>query len=213
MNRSYNNLTPPLPEAPLLPTIPEQIVQVGKLAFERRLSDIAGGNISARDGSQIHITPTGAGQSFLWQLDPQQILSAPIASDELMQHPQHSKESISHLMVYRAFPEVGAVIHAHPFHVMVFCAALKPIPPLTLSASLFGEIGFLPDAPLYSAEQGEHLLAYFGSSVQHRYLQRAAAVLLPRHGIFIAARNLYTALDTLERIDNSAYVNLAIKNL
>jgi len=194
-------------------TLPEQIVQVGRLAFERRLSDIAGGNISARGGEDIYITPTAAGQKFLWELTPDQILSAPIASDDLMQQPQHSKESISHLMVYRAFPEVGAVIHAHPFHVMVFCAALKPIPPLTLSASLFGEIGFLPDAPLYSAEQGACLLEYFAAPAQRRYLQRAAAVLLPRHGIFIAARDLYTALDTLERIDSSAYINLAIKSL
>lgn len=194
-------------------TLPEQIVQVGKLAFERRLSDIAGGNISARGGEDIYITPTAAGQKFLWELTPSQILCAPIATDALMQQPQHSKESISHLMVYRAFPEVGAVIHAHPFHVMVFCAALKPIPPLTLSASLFGEIGFLPDAPLYSAEQGERLLEYFAAPEQRRYLQRAAAVLLPRHGIFIAARDLYTALDTLERIDSSAYINLAVRAL
>lgn len=192
-------------------TLPEQIVQVGKLAFERRLSDIAGGNISARGGDTIYITPTGAGQKFLWELTPEQILSAPIATDDLMQQPEHSKESISHLMVYRAFPEVGAVIHAHPFHVMVFCAALKPIPPLTLSASLFGEIGFLPDAPLYSVEQGERLVTYFAA--QRHYLQRAAAVLLPRHGIFIAARDLYTALDTLERIDSSAYINLAVRAL
>ena len=39
--------------------IPEQIIYVAKRMFERRLTDMAGGNISARAGEQLYITPFG----------------------------------------------------------------------------------------------------------------------------------------------------------
>jgi L-fuculose-phosphate aldolase len=193
-----------------MPDPAEKIVSIGKLMFARRLADIAGGNISARAGDTIYITPTGAGQKYLWDLQPEQILSAPLDSDALMAHPDHSKESISHLLVYRAFPEVGAIIHSHPFHLMPFCALSKPPKALTLAAQIYGEMGCIPDAPLYSAEQGELFVAALHGK-RELMARMAAAVLMPRHGIFVAGRNLNTALDCLERMDNSAWTNLSVR--
>lgn len=191
-------------------TIPELIVKVGKLIFDRGWTDIAGGNISVRDGERVFFTPTGAGQFFLWDLKPEQILCAPIATDELLNHPLHSKESISHLMLYRAFPEVGAVIHAHPFHLMPFAAAGKPPRPLTLTAKMYGEIACLGDAPLYSAQQGQ-LMVEAMAPKRELMAVRAYAVLMPLHGIIIAGKDLFTTLDCLERMDNSAYCNLMMR--
>src|SRR5512146_2720433 len=105
---------------PSVESLPAQIVRIGKLMFDRHLTDIAGGNISARAGGQLYITPTGAGQKWLWDLSPTDLLCCPIATDELLQHPLHSNESISHLAIYRDIPEAGAVIHAHPFHLGPF---------------------------------------------------------------------------------------------
>jgi L-fuculose-phosphate aldolase len=193
-------------------SISEQIVMVAKLVFERRLTDIAGGNISCRSGDQILITPTRAGQDQLWDLSPDDIVSAPIASDDLMSHPRRSKESISHLIVYRAYPEVGAIIHAHPLNVAPFCAAYEPVRPLMLSAEKFGTIELIPDAPLYSNLQGEYIVEKLAPR-QVFMGQLAAAVLIPKHGIFVAGRTLLTCLDCLERVDNSAYTNLMSKLL
>jgi ribulose-5-phosphate 4-epimerase/fuculose-1-phosphate aldolase len=36
---------------------------------------------------------------------------------------------------------------------------------------------------------------------------------MPSHGVFVVGKNLLTALDCLERIDNSAFCNLALKLL
>ncbi len=108
-------------------TIAKQITAIGKLMFARRLTDIAGGNVSCRQDDRIYITPTGAGQKYLWNLSESHILCAPIFSDDLLEDPRHSKKSISHLLVYRAYPQAKAIIHAHPFHVMPFCAAEKPL--------------------------------------------------------------------------------------
>jgi len=190
--------------------IPAKIAAIARMVYERRLTDIAGGNISVRDGDEIYITPTAAGQKFLWDLQPEQILRAPVATDELLHHPAHSKESISHLMMYRAFPQVGAVIHAHPYNLMAFCAAEKAPKPLTLGAAVYGEMALLADAPLYSAEQGALLVAALQPK-QALMAERAAAVLLPKHGIFVAGKNLNTTLDCLERMENSAYCNLMVR--
>jgi L-fuculose-phosphate aldolase len=191
-------------------TIAEQIVATGKLMFDRHLADISGGNISVRQGDRIYITPTGAGQKWLWQLTPEDILSAPVDTDELMQNPQHSKESISHLIAYRAFPELGAIIHAHPFHVMPFLVTHKPIQSHTLAARRYGQLEFIPDAPLYSREQGE-LIVQALCTKRELMAQWATGVLMPNHGVFVVGKNLLTALDCLERIDNSAFCNLALK--
>jgi L-fuculose-phosphate aldolase len=193
-------------------SLAKQITQIGKFMFERRLTDIAGGNISARKEEKIFITPTGAGQQWRWNLSEDDILCADLHTNELMDNPRHSKESISHLMVYRAYPEVNAIIHAHPFHTLPFLASLTPIRPQTLPAELYGEIGFIDDAPLYSEEQARLIVKEL-SNKQELMNRLAAAILMPKHGIFIAGKNLNTVIDCLERIDNSAWCNLSVKLL
>jgi L-fuculose-phosphate aldolase len=191
-------------------SIPEFIVEIGRLIFERRLTDIAGGNISARDCDRLYITPTGAGKKQFWQVSPSDIVSARVDTDELMENPRHSNESISHLLVYRAFPEVQAIIHAHPFHVAPFIATLTPIKPLNLAAKHYGVIEYIPELPQYSREQGEAIVSKLAP--QRDLMGRlAAAVLIPRHGIFVAGKNLYTTVDCLERVDTSAWTNLSVK--
>lgn len=190
-------------------SIAEEIIKVGRIMFERRLADIAGGNISQRDGDQLYITPTGAGQKYLWDLDPDHIIRSPVATDDLLEHPQHSKESISHLLVYRAYPQVQAIIHAHPFHIMPFCAAEVPIPALIKSAQIYADsFGFIAELPMYSRQQGEDIVARLKPHAETMG-RMAAALLMPQHGIFIAAASLYKALDCLERMDTNAYCALA----
>jgi len=191
--------------------IPEEITRVGHLMFERRLADIAGGNISQREDDRIYITPTGAGQKYLWNLKSEQIICAPVKTDELLQDPQHSKESISHLLVYRAYPQVKAIIHSHPFHVMPFCACLKPIPAMIKSAQIYADsFDFIADLPMYSREQGEDIVDRLRPR-EEIMGRMAAALLMPQHGIFIAAASLYKALDCLERMDTNAYCALTQK--
>jgi L-fuculose-phosphate aldolase len=192
-------------------SVAEQIVRAGRWMFERRLSDLAGGNISCREGDLIYMTPTGAGQKYHWELDAGDILSAPWRTDGLLDDPRHSKEAISHLLVLRAFPQVNAVIHSHPFHVMPYCAAQKPIPYVIQSALVYGErCELIAEKPLYSAEQGQEFVERLRGKEQIMAV-KAAALLMPRHGILVAGATLDTALDCLERMDTNAFSALAQK--
>ena len=53
--------------------IPQLIVYVSRFMFENDLTDIAGGNISAKDGDVLYMTPTLAGNQWHWNIDSDDI--------------------------------------------------------------------------------------------------------------------------------------------
>jgi L-fuculose-phosphate aldolase len=191
---------------------PEQICQAGRILFQRRLTDLAGGNISLRHGDIIYMTPTFAGAQYHWDLSPTQILSGSLEGDELSEHPQFSREGWSHLELYRRYPGIGAVIHAHAFHVMPFSALSKPMPSLLEANDKFGTIEVIEAAPGHTKALAEKVVEGFAGK-EALIKTMAAAVIIPRHGMIVAGRNLDLTLDAVERIDTNAWVILAGKML
>ncbi len=188
--------------------IPTQILYIARRMFERRLTDMAGGNISGRAGDDLYITPRYAGSKQHWQLSEADILHGPIASDDLFQQPRFSREGKMHLAVYREFPDVGAVIHAHPFHVLPFCVAGRAIEPVLEATQKFGITPVVPFAPAHSGDLARYVVAGLrGREANLR--KQAAAVLLPKHGIVVAGLDLWAAIDALERIDWNAWCILS----
>ena len=195
-----------------MPTIPEQIATVGREMFERRLTDFSGGNISVCSEGLVYVTPRFAGGKKHWKLDPSDILCGPLNTDDLLNNPLFSREGKAHLAIYRNFPDAGAVIHAHPFHVLPFCAANQPIPPVLEGTQKFGVIDCVPEAPAHSAEIAENIINGLKGK-DDRIRKQAAAVIMPKHGIIVAAKDLLSAIDAVERIDWNAYCILSQKLL
>lgn len=181
----------------------QDVAYISRMVFERGLTDLAGGNVSAREGNAIYSTPRYAGSRRHWNLAPQDIIVGPLDSDELLENPSFSREGISHLTIYRAFPEVKGIIHAHPPDILPFCSLQKPIEPILDAARKFGTIEFIEAAPPYSQEQANNLVARLRGK-EDLMRSAAAAVLMPRHGIFVAGKDLYAAIDALERINTNA---------
>ena len=188
--------------------IPNQITYVAQLMFNRRLTDIAGGNISVRDGDKIYISPRYAGTRQHWRLSPEDIISGPIAGAELLENPRFSREGRAHLEIYRHFPDVGGVIHAHSYNIQVFVAAQKPIPPVLEATQKFGVIELVKYAPAHSQDLADNIVAGL-TGQEERIRKHAAAVLIPTHGIVVAGKDLFSALDALERIDWNAWCIIA----
>jgi len=185
-----------------------QLAYVGRMLFERRLADMAGGNISARQGERIFISPRYSGSQRHWQLQPEDFVEGPIGTDEVLSHPLFSREGRAHLAIYRNFPDVLGVIHAHPFHVMPFCAAGREIPPVLEQTQKFGVVRVVKGAPAHSPQLAEYVVE--GLRGQEEAMRKqAAAVLMPQHGIIVAGKDLLAALDALERIDWNAWCILA----
>ena len=193
-------------------TIPEQICDAGRLMFARRLTDLAGGNISARVGEMIYISPRYAGSRFHWDLSPTDLVSGRWADDDIAGEPNFSREGWSHLYIYRNFPDVQAVIHAHPFHVMPFAAQCIPMEPVLEATQKFGLIEPTQSAPAHTRDLAEHVLAAMQGK-EDKMRKQAAVVMIPYHGIICAGKEFYMTLDAVERVNTNAYCLLARKTL
>jgi len=192
-------------------TLPELIVYVSRFMFENDLTDIAGGNISARDGDVLYMTPTLAGNQWHWNIGTEDIVVGSITKiDDLKKHPRFTREGLSHLAIYKAFPYVGAVIHAHPKYINPFVAQSKPIPPLLSASKHFGKLTYHPEAEQYSQDQAEKIVEVLRNQ-EERMKKKAAAVLMPRHGLIAASADLMTALDCVQRMNTNAFTVLAQK--
>ncbi|MCS7323915.1 MAG: class II aldolase/adducin family protein [Thermoflexales bacterium] len=188
------------------------IAEIGRLLYERRLTDTAGGNISVRVGDVVCLTPRYSGSKRRWRLQPEDVLVVDLGGNKLIGEGELSRESKVHLRLYRDFPEGQAVIHAHPQHVLVFAVARQPIPPVLESTLKFGVIPVIPFAPAHSAALADHVAAALRGQ-EARILKQAAAVIAPWHGIFCIGKDLDAVFDAVERIDTNARLILQARTL
>lgn len=192
-------------------TIPEMIIYTAKFMFERELTDIAGGNISVRNGDTVYMTPTLAGNMWHWDIGADDVVVGSMSKlDELKKHPRFTREGLSHLSILEAFPFVGAVIHAHPKYILPFVAHSKPLPAILNASMKFGDLKYHKEAPAYSQEQADYIVDALKGQ-EERMKSKVAAVLMPRHGIIVAGGDIITALDCLQRINTNAFSVLAQK--
>jgi len=186
-----------------------KIARFGRLIFERHLTDVAGGNVSARVGDIICITPRFAGSKRQWQLRPEDVLVADKDANILEGSGEISREAKVHFKLHRDYGHLGTgVIHAHARNILVFAALARPLPPVLESTRKFGEIPVTQYAPAHS----HHLADYVSSAIgkeQQRIPKHAAAAIAPYHGIFVMGKDLDAALDALERLDNNANIVIA----
>lgn len=191
------------------------ICEVGALMLQRNLTDLAGGNISVRVGDSVLITPSLAGTRKFWQLKPEEIIRLDLKGNVLEGTGKVSREATTHLLLLNTFYPGGAVvIHAHPRNVLVFCATRTPIPPVLECTMKYGEIKVIEYANggVQSKQLAENVLA--GLRGKEELIGKyAAAVIAPWHGIFTVGKDLYSALDTIERIEVNARCILMGKGL
>jgi len=181
----------------------KKVAEIGRLLFDRHLTDAAGGNISARVEDLICMTPRYSGSKFQWRLRPEQVLVSDLQGNLLEGKGEISREAKVHFRLYQDFPDGQAIVHAHARNALVFAAACQPIEPILEATLKFGTIQVAHYAPAHS-----HELAAFVSECLHgqeaRIRKQAAGVLAPWHGLFVIGKDLDSAFDAVERIDVNA---------
>jgi len=181
------------------------IAELGRLMYERRLTDAAGGNISARVDDVMLITPRMAGSIYRWRLDPQQVLVLDLQGNKIEGNGDISREARVHIkLLTEYYPDGTAVVHGHARNALVFCAFGKPLPSVLYTEDKFGDLIEVEDHPAHSPELAEVISAAMRGQ-EARIRKQAAAVLAPRHGVFVLAKDLNAVYDALERIDVNAY--------
>ncbi len=179
------------------------IAELGRLLYQRGLTDTAGGNISARAGNCVCMTPKYAGGKSHWDLRPVQVLVLTPGGEKLEGEGEVSREALVHLRLYELFVSAGAVVHSHAPNTLVFGAIGRPIPPVLEYVQRLGPVGLARYAPTHTAALAANVaeaLEGYGRQAD----PYAAATIVPGHGLFVVARDLDTAFDISERIEITA---------
>jgi L-fuculose-phosphate aldolase len=182
----------------------QHIAEIGQLLFDRHLADAAGGNISARAGDLLCITPRYSGSKHKWHLLPHEVLVVDSEGKKIEGNEEISREAKVHLKLMKSFPEGTAIIHAHPRNVMVFATIKQPIYPIMEGTLKFGVVKVSKYAPAHSTKLADFISMEFSGQTE-MIRKQAAAVIAPWHGLFVIGKDLDAAFDAVERIDTNAY--------
>ena len=163
--------------------------------YDRGLTTAGGGNVSAREGDVMYITPSGGDKSCI---PPSMIAAVDIESGKNMTpHLRLSIEAEMHRAVYLAYDDVRAVVHSHPLHASMFSALEESIDTHFIAESyyLLGEVVKAPYALMGTKELAENVC---------RALAGRKAVLLENHGALTTGTALLQAFERMEVLENAA---------
>ena len=105
----------------------EQLQRYAKELVTSGLVVGAGGNLSARDGEYMYISPSGFD---LKEIENEQWVKVHIESGKVEGDLRPSSEVLMHLACFRQRPDVQAVLHAHPTFSVAVSSAGQDIPAL-----------------------------------------------------------------------------------
>ncbi len=163
------------------------------------------GNISARYGDSLLITPSGVPYE---ELAPEDIAAMPIQGEygSWTGPMRPSSEWRFHLDIVRARPEVGAVVHAHSTYCTTLAICGREIPALHYMIAAAGgpTVRVAPYATYGTKELSENAL---------KALDGRSCCLLANHGMIATGPNLKRAMwlaIELETLARQYYLSLAI---
>lgn len=173
-----------------------ELSEICHMVYRQGMVAGSGGNISARIGDRIIITPTGW---MMWQIGLESLSVMSIDATHL-DGPEPSSEWQMHLRIYQTHHEVGAIIHTHsPYSVTV--AITQPpsascIPPYTAAfVKRVRRLPLLAYRPGGSVELAEQVV---------NALAQGPAALLESHGMVAVGKDLKSAINVAETVEEAA---------
>jgi ribulose-5-phosphate 4-epimerase/fuculose-1-phosphate aldolase len=224
----------------------EEMQEIASQLYNWNWIDTTGGSMSIRlpqSSNLFALTPTHSGFRR-WKLteDGLVVLNydlelSPTSTSRYYAHPS----AIVHAFIFKEFPQVGSIIHAHSPYSLAFSVGCKPIIPVTLHSQILGEVPcLLSDADEWknrstsTVNEREHQITtgVVGYTYAMDHFKKLLEVILgkfrPReqelkrhglaftvykHGIFVMARTLSEAFDNLIRVERNAQVQFLSNKL
>lgn len=184
--------------SPSLRSWRERVAETARTMAALGLARGSSGNISARVGNLVLITPTGVPYAFL---HPAQVVAMDLEGEALEEWGRPSSEWRLHVAIYRARPEVKAIVHTHSPCATAVASARADLPVVhDEGQTLFGSV--LPVAR--PAQPGTWKLAQAAVEA----LGARNAVLLARHGTVALGPTLRQALALAEKVEEAAQLYL-----
>jgi L-fuculose-phosphate aldolase len=170
-----------------------EIVEAVRMLHERALVTGTVGNVSARIADTILITPTRAAYRTM---RPADVASVDMARGSAS---GASTELPLHLAIYRARPDVGAVVHTHSPYATAWSFLDAPLEPKTEETEYYG-IGDVRTAPATQAGTADRAATASAS------LRDGNAVLLGGHGVVAVGPTVAAAVDVADAVEHQARI-------
>jgi L-fuculose-phosphate aldolase len=173
-----------------------RMVEVMRVMDARGLNRGTSGNVSARFGSGMLVSPSGVPPE---RLTPESMVF--VSADDAIPDGQlkPSSEWRMHMQILRRRPDVGGVVHCHSRHATILACAGKPIPAVHYMVGVSGGAS-VPVAP-YATFGTEDLADAVVAALDGRN-----AALMANHGQIAVAPSLSHALLIAEEIEEQAAV-------
>jgi L-fuculose-phosphate aldolase len=182
----------------------QQLAHIGKAMHRVGYTPATAGNLSVRlDSRRILATPTGCSKSML---EPSDMVIVDLDGHKLSGHRKVTSEIGMHLAVYRARPDVQAIVHAHPPIATAFAACRKPLDQ-PICSEIMMTTGLVPLAE-YATTGTEEV-----SESLQPFVLNHDAILLANHGLLTYGETLMDAFMKTETVEHFAQVCLAAHQL
>ena len=176
--------------------IKAEIAYFMKRVYDRGLTTATGAHISSACDGIMFISPSGKDKASLSADD---IAAVSIESGEnLTPDKKLSIETEMHRRVYLVRPDVKAIVHSHPVFASLFSAS-----PCSINTSIIAESYYLLD----EVEKVPYALmgtAELAMRVSEYAAKGGMALLLENHGAIAFGRDLMSAFDRMECLEQSA---------
>lgn len=163
-----------------------------------RLGLVAGtsGNVSAREGELVHITPSGLPYP---EMTVDDLVTLALDGTVVNGYREPSSERRVHLAVYTARPDARALVHSHSVHATAWSFLGEPLDTGTeeLEDAAGGPVLTAPFEPTGSDEIAAAALEALGER---------QAVLLGRHGVLAVGASPARAVDVCAAVERQAQV-------
>jgi L-fuculose-phosphate aldolase len=184
-------------------TARREIVNIGRLLYERSYVVSSDGNVSVRlDDGRIVATPTMICKGRMTE----DSLAVTDAAGKPLGNRKPSSELAMHLLIYQERPDVKAVCHAHPPHGTAFAVAGLAIDQPILSEVIL-TLGCVPLAS-YGTPSTDELTEAMRPLVKHHN-----ALLMANHGAVAYGSDLWQAFDRLETLEHTARIAILARIL
>lgn len=198
--------------------IKQRVLEANLLLPHYRLVTFTWGNVSEidRQSGVIAIKPSGVSYDML---KAEHIVIVSLDGSTLEGHLNPSSDTATHLALYKAFPDLGGIVHTHSRHGTVWAQAGMDIPALgTTHADYF--YGDIPcTRPLTDAEIETDYEKHTGDVIVETFIQRrlnpasVPGVLVTGHAPFCWGKDAIEAVHHAVVLEEVAAMALSTRTL
>ena len=182
----------------------EDIVQIGRLVYQKGWVAANDGNISIRlDQDRLLCTPTGVSKGMMHVDD---LIICDMQGNKVEGRKERTSEILMHLTVYNLRPDVRSVVHAHPPVSTGFAAAGRALNQALLPEVIIG-LGCVP-------------LANYGlpgtpalTDPMLPYIPKYDAIMMANHGAVCYGDDVWKAFFKMETVEHYARISLVAELL